>query len=54
MNGHIIAGVFSALCVVLTMKYVPIFHGFDSNDVKRILFEEDGKKYTLVPSRIEC
>ena len=49
-----ISGVLAGLVIVLTMKYVPIFHGFDSNDIKRIVFEDNGKKYMLVPEQVVC
>ena len=48
-------GLIFGFIVVIVMKNVPIFHGFDSNDVKRVLFDdENGKKYMLVPEKVDC
>ena len=55
MKSSFVNGVMFGIIVVITMKCVPIFHGFDSNDVKRIIFEdEDGKSYMLIPKETEC
>lgn len=54
MKKEIIGGVLSGLIIVIAMKYIPVFHGFDSNDVKRIVFEDiDNKQYMLVPIRTD-
>ena len=51
----ILSGIFVALCIVITMKFVPIFHGYDSNDVKRVIFEdENNKQYILEPYYTQC
>ena len=53
--NDVFSGILCGIVVVFTMKFVPIFHGFDSNDVRRVLFEDvDGKKYMLVPSKTDC
>ena len=54
MKFDIATGILFGLIVALTMKYVPIFHGFDSNDVKRVIFTDKKGQYMLIPSRIEC
>ena len=53
-TNDVISGILCGIIVVFTMKYVPIFHGFDSNDVRRVIFEENGKKYKLIPSKVDC
>lgn len=54
MKEYILSGILSGFVIALTMNYVPIFHGFDSNDVKRIVFEDEGKKYVLIPEQVDC
>ena len=50
MTGFILG-----LIIAIAMKNVPVFHGYDSNDVKRIIFtDEQDKKYMLVPTQMEC
>ena len=56
-NIHtVISGILCGLCVALAMRYVPIFHGYDSKDIKRIVFVDPAnrRKYTLVPEKILC
>lgn len=53
MDHDIQSGVIMGLLIVIAMKNVPLFHGFDSNDVRRIVFEDDIGKYMLIPKRIE-
>ena len=52
----ILSAVLSGMMVALSMRYVPIFHGYDSQDIKRIIFVEPKtlKKYTLIPEKINC
>tara|TARA_A100001015_G_C14412198_1_gene489615 strand:+ start:258 stop:419 length:162 start_codon:yes stop_codon:yes gene_type:complete len=48
-------GAIFGFIVVIVMKNIPIFHGFDSNDVKRVIFHDNnGKKYMLIPEKVEC
>jgi len=54
MKFDIITGIIFGLIVAFTMKYVPIFHGFDSNDVKRIIFTDEKGEYVLIPLQIDC
>lgn len=52
----VISGILCGICVAFAMRYVPIFHGYDSKDIKRIIFveHETHKKYTLIPEKILC
>ena len=52
----ILSGVLFGILVALSMRYVPIFHGYDSRDIKRIVFVDPKtlKKYTLTPEKINC
>ena len=52
----IFSGILFGILVALSMRYVPIFHGYDSQDIKRIVFVDPKtlKKYTLLPEKINC
>ena len=52
----ILSGCLFGILVALSMRYVPIFHGYDSKDIKRIIFVDPKtlKKYTLIPEKINC
>ena len=52
MNSDIQSGVIMGLLIVIAMKNVPIFHGFDSNEVRRVVFEDDVGEYMLIPKRM--
>ena len=55
MKQELICGLLAGFIITLAMRYVPIFHGFDSNDVKRVMFkDQDGKNYILIPTRVDC
>lgn len=38
----------------LVMLHVPVFHGPDSNDVKRIRFSDERGFYRLIPRKVDC
>ena len=55
MKDRVIAGVLSGLIIAIAMRYIPIFHGYDSNDVAKIIFtDEFNKQYLLVPEKVKC
>lgn len=54
MKVVIISGVLSGFVVAFVMTVVPVFHGFDSNEVRNVIFNDENKQYVLIPSRIKC
>ena len=54
MNIEIFSGIFIGFIITISMKYTPIFHGFDSNDVKRVVFTDEKGDYYLVPYEVKC
>ena len=55
INHNMKLGIICGFIVALYMRIVPLFHGYDSNDVKRIVFtDKDNKQYKLITERIDC
>ncbi len=47
-------GFLTGIMITLFMKFIPIFHGYDSNDVRRVVFTDDkGKHYKLQPEEVK-
>ena len=55
MNISLYACIYG-LIIALFMRIIPIYHGYDSNDITRIIYFDDTKKryYTLVPKMDKC
>ena len=55
MNIQILACVYG-LIIALFMRIIPVYHGYDSNDITRIIYYDENKKkyYTLVPKIYKC
>ncbi len=48
--------VLCGICIAIVMRVIPVFHGYDSNDITRVLFYDDSKQqhYKLVPVPHTC
>lgn len=51
---EIILGIFCGVLIATCMRYVPIFHGPNSNIVKFKKFEDDKGCYNLSPYPVTC
>ena len=55
MSYYIELGIVCGFFIALFMRVVPLFHGYDSNDIKRITFRDNhGKEYILVTEKVKC
>ena len=51
---HLLFGLLIGFLVALAMRFTPVFHGPDSNIIKKKTFRDENGCYSLVPYIIEC
>ena len=56
MRKDILYGIFVGFIVALAMRFIPVFHGPNSNIIKNMEFreQETNKCYSLSPYKIDC
>ena len=54
IKKEVLYGILTGLMVAIAMRFIPVFHGPNSNIIKHMDFKEDDKCYTLTPYPIEC
>ena len=55
-SSYLITGIIYGFIMTLIMKVIPVFHGYDSNDIRKIQFYDTKlqQSYRLIPFQIGC